>query len=284
MFTAHITEGSSEDRSICTKLQELIRTLIADQVHEMSEYTDFVNVTLDSTQYDDFSFVSSSFEALNASGHSSEPLTVSPQELLLDSGSAPASATLTDLSTPSGLSPWDSPMFTNSTDTSPNYGVDDVTEDWHSLFPDSGSLHVNDINPTPAIEDLDPQSDILNSAVAPAMSRNQSSSSQSPFSGRRSSQGRHSSISGVNARKRLKPLAPVFPDNPNDVVSVKRARNTAAARKSRQKKTQMLEDLEGQVAELTNVNVHLQTENGQLKGEAARWRALALARGNGDQA
>ncbi|KAI4134352.1 MAG: hypothetical protein LQ347_001605 [Umbilicaria vellea] len=254
-----------------------------DQVHEMSEFPDFVNDTSDYTQYHDFPFDSSSFETLGASGHTSEPLTVSPQELLLDSASAPASATLTDLSTPSGLSPWDSPMFTNSTDTSPNYGVDEVTENWHTLFPDSGSLHVNDVTPTPAVEGLNPQHESLNSAVAPAMSRNQSSPSQSPFSARGSSRGRHSSIGGVNARKRSKPLPLVFPDDPEDMVSIKRARNTAAARKSRQKKTQMLEDLEGQVAELTNVNVHLHTENVQLKGEAARWRALALARGNGDQ-
>lgn len=277
MFTSGNLEGSSEEQLTLTKSQRLIQRPIVDPTSEMPDFTDLVNDTRDHTPYYDFPFHSSSFENLDALGHTSEPLTVSPQELLLESVSAPPSATFTELSTP-GCSPWESPMFANSSDTSPNYDIDDVGENFYTLFPENGSLDVNDAIPSPAIEDLNP-----NSAVAPAMSRTKSSSSQSPFSGRSSSQGRHSSIAGVNARKRSKPLPPVLPDNPNDSVSVKRARNTAAARKSRQKKTQMLEDLEGQVTELTNVNVHLQTENTQLKGEAARWRLLALARGHGDQ-
>ena len=279
MFTSGDSEGSSEAQPTCTKSEKLIQRFIADQISEMPDFNEFVNDTRNDTHYQDFSFDSPSFETLDASGNTSEPQTISPQELLLDSMSAPPSATLTNLSTP-GDSPWESPFFNHSTDTSPAYGQEEIEEDYNfPLFPDGGSLGVNDVFPSPGMKDLKP-----NSTVAPAMSRNQSSSSQSPFSGCSSSLGRHSSIAGVNARKRSKPLPPVHPGDPNDLVSVKRARNTAAARKSRQKKTQMLEELEEQVVELTNVNVHLQTENTHLKDEAARWRALALARGNGDQA
>ena len=256
MFTSGNPEGSSDNQDTCIKFQKLIQRLIGDHTSDMPDFTEFVNDMPDDGQLQDFSFDSPGFENRDAPGNTSEPQTVSPQELLLDSMSAPPSATLTNLSTP-GDSPWESPFFTNSTDASPVYGVDEIGETFdYPLFPDSGSLGLNDVLSSPRMEDLRP--------IEP--------------------QSRHSSIAGVNAKRRSKPLPPIEPGNPNDLASVKRARNTAAARKSRQKKTQLLEDLEGQVTELTNVNVHLQTENTRLKREAARWQTIALARGKGDQA
>ena len=275
MFTSSNPPGNSTGQHICAKPQKLTQCHVGEELDETVDFTDFINDTRNDMQRPELSLDSTDLETFDISGHSSEPQTVSPQELLLDSVSAPPSATLTNVSTP-GYSPWESPLFTNSADTSPSYGLDEIGETFSfSLFPDSGSLGANDVFSSPAMEDLK-----SNNAVAPAMSRNPSSSSQSPFLGRSPSQGRHSSIAGVNARKRTKPLPPIALGDPTDLVSVKRARNTAAARKSRQKKTQLLEDLEEQVGELKSMNAHLQTENAHFKSEAARWRTIA--RGNGD--
>ncbi|CAI4219855.1 unnamed protein product [Parascedosporium putredinis] len=62
--------------------------------------------------------------------------------------------------------------------------------------------------------------------------------------------GRHSLIAGVNARRREKPLPPIVVDDPSDVIAMKRARNTLAARKSRERKAQRLEELEERIAKL----------------------------------
>jgi hypothetical protein len=52
-------------------------------------------------------------------------------------------------------------------------------------------------------------------------------------------------------------------DDPNDVIAMKRARNTLAARKSRERKAQRLEDLEAKIA--------------RLEAERDHWKQLALA-------
>jgi hypothetical protein len=71
----------------------------------------------------------------------------------------------------------------------------------------------------------------------------------------------------VNARKRDKPLPPIVVDE-SDAVALKRARNTAAARKSRAKKVNEREDMEGRIAE--------------LEAEVERWKSIALGRMNED--
>jgi general control protein GCN4 len=75
-------------------------------------------------------------------------------------------------------------------------------------------------------------------AAAP-LTRNKSSPGQSPGT----AHGRHSSVSGVNSRRSGKALGPVSCDK-TDPVSVKRARNTEAARKSRARKLERVENLE----------------------------------------
>ena len=272
MSTSNISSGSSTLQEVFTEPQPLTYRVIADQYNEMFDFTDLVGGGPNDTQYPDFPFDSPSLdspsrETLSGStaGQTPEVLTVSPQELLMDNMSAPPSTTLTNLSTP-GYSPWESPLFTNSTDTSPSYGLDEIGENFSfSLFPDTGATSTNEVSPSPVMEESN-----SNGAIAPAMSRNQSSSSQSPFSGRGPAHGLHSSIAGVNARKRDKPLPPITIDDPTDVAAVKRARNTAAARKSRQKKTEKFEELEQKIMELEN--------------EVTRWKTIALATGNGGQA
>ena len=85
-------------------------------------------------------------------------------------------------------------------------------------------------------------------------------SSNSPSAGH----GRHSSVAGVNSRRRDKPLPPIIVDDPADTTAMKRARNTLAARKSRERKAQRLDDLELKIA--------------KLEEERDHWKRIALSR------
>ncbi|MCJ1357407.1 MAG: hypothetical protein MMC33_007403 [Icmadophila ericetorum] len=201
----------------------------------------------------------SAFEPINQSSStlvSTVPQTVSPKDVLIDSISAPPSSAITNLSTP-GTNYMESPYLAMSANTSPTFGDDFLPEDsndWSPLFPtETANTHPFANDPF----DFDTKTEVL---VAPPMSRNQSSPGQS--SSRGSHQGRHSSISGVGSRKRDKPLPPITVDDPNDTVAVKRARNTAAARKSRQKKMERFEEMEATIQE--------------LQGEVAKWKSIAL--------
>ena len=78
-----------------------------------------------------------------------------------------------------------------------------------------------------------------------------------------------SNVAGVNARKRDKPLPPIVVDE-NDTVALKRARNTAAARKSRAKKVQERDEMEAVIAD--------------LKEQVEHWKRLALGRIDSDDA
>ena len=165
--------------------------------------------------------------------------TVSPHDLSLTSdyhGSAPASAAMTNLTTPDmgvDMSPFDqsydtSPMFTANEEYTAN-------PDWYSLFPD------NDVPGT----------------VAPSMERNVSqtsgtgsgSNSNSPMPNgkkpeRPSASHRHSLSTGVSKpRRRTGPMKEIVID-PSDKKAYKRAKNTLAARESRGRKAQHMEHME----------------------------------------
>lgn len=218
-----------------------------------------VDFTLFGSSNHNMDFEHSAFEPINLSSSAQPttvPQTVSPKDVLIDSISAPPSSAITNLSTP-GTNYMESPYYAMSANTSPAYGDDFLPEDsndWSPLFPtDTNHAHPS----TNESVDLNPKTEVL---IAPPMSRNQSSPGQS--SSRGSHQGRHSSISGVGSRKRDKPLPPITVDDPNDTVAVKRARNTAAARKSRQKKMERFEEMEATIQE--------------LQGEVAKWKSIAL--------
>ena len=188
--------------------------------------------------------------------------TVSPKDLMVDSMSAPPSGAFTDLTTP-GTSTYDSPYIANSTETSPLFVTDDSFEDpdkWPSLFDpidedtNHGPIsHFAGSNPSPSTH------------VAPKMSRNASSPGQQS-SPRSSHQGRHSSTSGVSSRRRDKPLPAITVEDPNDIVAVKRARNTMAARKSRERRVERTEQLVNQVT--------------QLEADVEYWKNIAISRGH----
>ena len=183
--------------------------------------------------------------------------TVSPQDLLIQEPfmSAPNSAALTALTSPSVYN--ESPEFGDGYDVSPNFGSADFDgsgDPWYPLFPQEPSSAPEQTN----LEDSPAQrSDDIDS-VGNGSGASRKKSSGSPTSG-----GRHSSVSGVNARKRDKPLPPILVDDPNDSVAMKRARNTLAARKSRERKAQRLEDLEEKIA--------------KLEQERDHWKKIALS-------
>ncbi|KAL1998955.1 hypothetical protein VTN02DRAFT_5277 [Thermoascus thermophilus] len=190
--------------------------------------------------------------------------TVSPKDLMVDA-SAPPSTSFTDLSTPS----FDSPGYF-SQDTSPMFPIEHELapghEEWESLFPVNDGLSTN-------IEDLNAAVSVPQKSVpAPSpMTRSASSPGQSSSTSRSGgSTTKHSSVSGVGARRREKPLPPIKYDA-NDPVAVKRARNTEAARKSRARKLERQEEMERRIAELEK-----SLEESQRREQY--WKALAQSR------
>ena len=174
--------------------------------------------------------------------------------------SAPNSTALTALTalTSPSLYGDTSPDFGDGYDVSPNFGGGDfevsANDVWYPLFP-------QDVNAAPAVKpDQSPaeKSDELE-VSEPAVSHRRKSAGNSPPS------GRHSSVSGVNSRRRDKPLPPIIIEDPSDVVAMKRARNTLAARKSRERKAIRFDELEDRIA--------------KLEAERDHWKKIALARG-----
>ena len=249
LFTSHSTGEISLDTAMADSSSN--STLFANQ-HEDREAKScadqFEEVChdslLDGFQADTFGF-SHTVMPTEATFQPVSNEYVSPKDLFGAADmSAPPSSAFTNLSTPTSFE--HSPFgFIASADTSPLYALDDNfdgEQDMYSLFPteSSSSLELQ--------KTIEPAEPFVNAAVAQPMSRNASSPGQQSI---RTSHQRHSSVSGVNARKRDKPLPPVTVADPNDPVSVKRSRNTMAARKSRAKKQNRMETLETTVDELT---------------------------------
>ena len=202
------------------------------------------------------------FEPMNRPAGSQTPnlQTVSPKDLMVDSMSAPPSGAFTDLTTP-GTSTYDSPYLANSTETSPLFAEESFGDDpdkWTNLF-DPIDEQTN-IGPVSHFAGASPSP----ANAAPKMSRHDSSPGQS--STRSSHHGRHSSTSGVAPKRRDKPLPAITVDDPNDTVAVKRARNTMAARKSREKRVERTEQLVNQVT--------------QLEAEVEHWKNIAISMGH----
>jgi hypothetical protein len=186
--------------------------------------------------------------------------TISPQDLLRDPFSAPNSTSFTNLTSPSTYN--ESPEYSDNFDVSPFISNGDIDsalagDPWYPLFPQDEQVdqQAADYSPLLPEEELEVSENLR--------SRRRSGTASSPTS------GTHASISGVNAKKRDKPLPPIIVEDPNDTVAMKRARNTLAARKSRQRKMQRFEELEDEIA--------------KLKADRDHWKAMALRRGGGTQ-
>jgi len=212
-----------------------------EDLHALEDFASFEGGA--STSYSSPAFPTV-YDLNTASSSASNMGTVSPPDLLLQEPfmSAPNSTAITALTSPSIYN--ESPEFNDSYDVSPNFGSNDFdaggNDVWFPLFPQEKTApqiaHNSSVEHSPA-----EKSDELE-VVEPTASRRKSGNS--------SHSGKHSSVSGVGSKRRDKPLPPIIIDDPSDVVAMKRARNTLAARKSRERKAQRLEELEEQIAKL----------------------------------
>jgi hypothetical protein len=201
---------------------------------------------------------------MNMSSSSSTNMgTVSPQDLLRGDpfASAPNSTALTNLTSPSVYN--ESPNF-DDYEISPFVGnsgdldhalAGDAGDPWFPLFPQDDQTAQAPARQSPLL----PAEELEVSEHLRANNRRRSGASGSPPA------GPHAAVSGVNSRKRDKPLPPIIVEDPNDTVAMKRARNTLAARKSRQRKMQRFEELEDTIQ--------------KLEAERDHWKAIALRRG-----
>lgn len=168
--------------------------------------------------------------------------TVSPQDLFVHEPymSAPNSSALTALTSPSTYN--GSPDMHDSFNMSPPLGGSDFDngahDAWFPLFPQDT---LGDVSAAAFVQDPSHNGEDdaakVDSTQKKRKSRGQSVSQQSPGS-------------GVGSRRREKPLPPIVVEDPTDVVAMKRARNTLAARKSRERKAQRVDELEERIAKL----------------------------------
>lgn len=190
--------------------------------------------------------------------------TVSPQDLMLRDGpfSAPNSAAFTNLTSPDSMYHV-SPAFNDGLDASPMFcgtNLDENTGDaWYSLF-ENDALPAQSTTVQHGLTGLTAEDETALKQQMRAAHRRSASSPKSPTGSTKAS-----SISGVAARKRNQPLPPIVVDDPDDIVKVKRARNTLAARKSRAKKAETMESM--------------QREIDRLNRELNQWKQLAIQHG-----
>jgi general control protein GCN4 len=213
------------------------------------------------------------FTAINdPSVASGSQRTVSPKDIFTDFGSAPPSAAFTNLTSPDIDA---SPFINDSFETSPMFHGDGMlnnnSNDWFSLFPEEDNK-LNDVAAqyAPALPLGLPMERTVSSQ---SMERSGSSSMGSPIVLDSSSFRRKSSVTnspatngnGISKSRRRKGTLPPIAVDPTDKIALKRARNTLAARESRQRKFDHVAELEAR--------------NAELQAEVEKWKTLALAHG-----
>lgn len=226
----------------------------------LSNFEDFTALEAGASSTAFSSPAMAAYDLHSASSSTTNIGTVSPQDLLIrEPFSAPNSTAFTNLTSPSIYN--ESPEF-HDFDVSPDFGSTDFgsgpNDPWFPLFPQETTIkeQMPDLHNSPQLsEDLD---------MVETTSQPRRKSANSPPSG---GHGRHSSVSGVNSRRRDKPLPPIIVEDPADTTAMKRARNTLAARKSRERKAQRFEDLEAKIA--------------KLEAERDHWKRIAMNRTGG---
>jgi len=205
--------------------------------------------------------------------------TVSPKDIFADPlMSAPPSTAFTNLTSPDIN---DSPSILESYETSPMFQSEvdlSLQNNWFSLFPEETDVNKNS-EPTGLTRTVSQQSHALSSASSASSpivldnARPRKSSGSSPHLN-------HSAVAGVAkaSRRRKGPLPPIEVD-PTDKIAIKRARNTLAARESRQRRYEYQQRLEAQITELKAANEAERTQKEALAAEVARLRQIALGLG-----
>ncbi|KAF1840837.1 uncharacterized protein K460DRAFT_294869 [Cucurbitaria berberidis CBS 394.84] len=192
--------------------------------------------------------------------------TVSPKDIFSDAfGSAPPSAAFTNLTSPDIDQ---SPFISDSFECSPMFQGEPIisnTSDWFSLFPEEETKAAE-----PAYAHAAISLPLERTISSQSMERSGSSSTDSPLvldsSFRRKSSVTNSpATNGISKARRRKGPLPVISVDPGDKVALKRARNTLAARESRQRKFDHVSDLE--------------RRNSELEAEIEKWKSIAIAHG-----
>jgi general control protein GCN4 len=212
----------------------------------------------------------SAFTAINDRSAGQSVRTVSPKDIFNDGfGSAPPSTAFTNLTSPDI---GDSPYLNDSFECSPMFGDDPLnlshhTDDWFPLFPEEPS-RLTEPRYMPAVSSLPLERTISSQS----MERSGSSSTDSPlvldgsFRRKSSTTNSPSSLNGIGKARRRKGPLPAISVDPSDKTALKRARNTLAARESRQRKFDHVSELETQVAE--------------LQADVEKWKNIAIGLGH----
>jgi len=250
---------------------------MADVHYDMNALAEFGNgFGFDPSADINWDLSAPAFTAINQASAPSSVQTVSPKDLFQDPlTSAPASAALTHLTTPDmNASPFDS-----SYETSPMFDpMTGESEYWPSLFPDA--LHDKPAAPeliqrTISEQSMGQSSTSSNSPLSLVTNHVRQSSRSSPYT---TPLNRHSSISGVSKPRRKKDLKDIVID-PQDKVACKRARNTLAARESRQRKFEHVATLEATIRDMEAERGEILARNEALEAEATKWKQLAMSLG-----
>jgi hypothetical protein len=140
-----------------------------------------------------------------------------------------------------------------------------ANNDWYSLFPEE-EIKAAEPDFSAAAITLSMERTISSQS----MERSESSSTGSPLvldsSFRRKSSVTNSpATNGVSKSRRRKGPLPAISVDPSDKIALKRARNTLAARESRQRKFDHVAELE--------------KRNADLEAELEKWKNIAFAQG-----
>ncbi|AAS51909.2 ADL012Cp [Eremothecium gossypii ATCC 10895] len=135
------------------------------------------------------------------------------------------------------------------------------------LKPPKRSLTKRDADSVPASKSASPVS-ISSNISSPALNgcTSASATSRRRSSVMKSEKYDHLGVITYNRKQRATPLTPVVPES-DDPVALKRARNTEAARRSRARKLERMNQLEERVEQLLQ-------KNSELEAEVARLRSL----------
>jgi general control protein GCN4 len=208
----------------------------------------------------------SAFTAINDhSAAAGSTRTVSPKDIFADAfGSAPPSTAFTNLTSPDI---GDSPFLNESFECSPMFQNEPTmaNNDWFSLFPEEDSKAMEPSYAAAAIS-----LPLERTISSQSMERSGSSSTGSPIvldsSFRRKSSVTNSpATNGISKSRRRKGPLPAISVDPSDKIALKRARNTLAARESRQRKFDHVSELE--------------KRNSDLEAELEKWKSIAIAHG-----
>lgn len=179
-------------------------------------------------------------------------------------------------------------FFSSSTDSSPMFEFENLESDpksWGSLFDNDIPVTVNDASlatsaievptedstaPSPVIaaSNVEKKSflptPVIEDAKLPIVGKKSFSSNKKSGAVDKSEKYDHLGVISYNRKSRSNPLTPIIPKS-DDPAAMKRARNTEAARRSRARKLQRMNQLELKVEELLKRNTELEDEVTRLR-------------------